>query len=451
MVFTMNPEEEELDSKLLKDFIDKHAAFRARYDMLSNMYRGQHEILTADEKENGKPDNRLVVNFAKYIVDTLNGYFVGTPIKTIHEHAETADRMKLIAKRNSQNDNNAELAKMCSIYGHAYEFLYQDEESNTRVTYMRPQEAFVIYDDTIAQSPLYGVRVYKDKDDNLKGSIYSRTDEQPFFVNEKGEMVVENGIPHYYGDVPMIEYLENEERQAAFENVIPLINAYNKAISEKANDVDYFADAYLSILGVEIAEENLSEIRDHRIINLKEAGGDAGKIVVEFLDKPNADGTQENLINRLQDLIFQIAMVANISDKNFGASSGISLKYKLQPMENIALMKERKFTAGMMRRFKMMFAIPSQFTQTPESYLEIDYVFGRNIPNDLVDEANAVSQLVGILPNSVLLGMLSVVDNVQDVIDALEEEKAASATSAYERDMNTPFNEKVSTDGSQEE
>lgn len=33
------------------------------------------------------------------------------------------------------------------------------------------------------------------------------------------------------------------------------INAYNKALSEKANDVDYFADAYLKILGERIDDE----------------------------------------------------------------------------------------------------------------------------------------------------------------------------------------------------
>ena len=33
-----------------------------------------------------------------------------------------------------------------------------------------------------------------------------------------------------------------------FEPVLTMINAYNKAISEKANDVDYFADAYLKVL-----------------------------------------------------------------------------------------------------------------------------------------------------------------------------------------------------------
>ena len=29
----------------------------------------------------GDPDNRVVVNFPKKLVDTFNGYFIGTPVK----------------------------------------------------------------------------------------------------------------------------------------------------------------------------------------------------------------------------------------------------------------------------------------------------------------------------------------------------------------------------------
>lgn len=435
----MDPEQE-LTGEKLQEFINRYKARLPRYLKLKSMYKGNHEIKFKEDKALNKPDNRLVVNFAKYIVDTLNGYFIGNPVKTIHDDKEIADAMKLIAKRNSQNDNNAELSKMCSIYGHAYEFVYMDEESNTRVTYLEPSEAFLIYDDTIAQRPLYGIRLLTDQDNKIYGTIYSDNDEVEFYENDKGEIVIENGgKEHYFGDVPLIEYIENEERQSAFENVETLINAYNEALSEKKNDVDYFADAYLSILGVDLDEETLEQIRDHRIINLKD--GDVNKIIVEFLDKPNADTTQENLIERLEKLIFQISMVANMNDETFGTRTGIALKYKLQSMENIALMKERKFTKGMTRRFKMMFSIPTNFGVDREEYLHIDYVFSRNIPNDVLDEAAAADKLAGITSKRTLLSMLSVVDNVQDELDQIVEEEEADEEkqSSFSRDMNTPF------------
>ena len=116
------------------------------------------------------------------------------------------------------------------------------------------------------------------------------------------------------------------------------IDAYNKAISEKANDVDYFADAYLEILGPKLEDDDVTHIRDNRIINFD---GDTERMLVDFLQKPDGDTTQEHLIERLEKLIFQISMVANISDESFGTSSGIAMKYKLQGMSNLAKTKER--------------------------------------------------------------------------------------------------------------
>lgn len=435
-IFTMDPEEE-LTIEKLQEFIDKHNKRQPRYKRLKDMYENDHEILHQEDKEMGKPDNRLVVNFAKYIVDTLNGYFIGIPVKTVHENAEVSDKLKIIAKRNSQNDNNAELSKLCSIYGHGYEFLYQDEDACTRVTYIKPQEAFVIYDDTIAQEPLYGVRIIKDNEGKAKGTIYSRDDELQFYTGKDGLVIESKNKEHYFRDVPLIEYVENEERQSAFESVESLINAYDKGLSEKANDVDYFADAYLAILGAELDEDTLREIKDNRIINLK--GGDTDKIILKFLDKPNADTTQENLLNRVERLIFQNSMVANISEENFGTSSGIALKFRLQPMENISLMKERKFNKGMTRRFKMMFAIPTNFGVSDEEYLKIDYVFKRNIPNNILEEADAASKLSGISSKRTQLSMLSAVDNVRDELNRIEKEKKKERLNSFHQDMNTPL------------
>lgn len=63
--------------------------------------------------------------------------------------------------------------------------------------------------------------------------------------------------------------------------MLELINGYNKALSEKANDVDYYADAYLKILGTKLDNESLKSLRDSRILNFE--GQDADKLIVEFL------------------------------------------------------------------------------------------------------------------------------------------------------------------------
>ena len=148
--------------------------------------------------------------------------------------------------------------------------------------------------------------------------------------------------------IPIIEAMENDERLSVIKNVLPLIDEIDKAMSEKANDVDYFADAYMKVLGAILSEDDLENLRNYRIINLKSRESDdpnetPESLDVDFLSKPNADETQENLINRIVDNLYQVSMITNLNDKDFGNSTGVALEMKYKPMLNLATLKSRGF------------------------------------------------------------------------------------------------------------
>lgn len=427
-------EEIELTGELLEEFIQQHRTLVLRYEELDRMYRGEHPILRMEEKALFKPDNRLVVNYAKFIVDTFNGFFMGEPVKVTSESEVVSEYIRLIEKYNDIDDNNADLSKKCSIYGHAFELVFLDEEAQIGVTNIDPKECFIIYDNSIRERPLYGVRYRVDEERKIEGTI-SDPEKIRYFVIADDGLVFTDEKPNYFGDIPIIEYVENEERMGAFEPVETLINAYNKAISEKTNDVDYFADAYMKILGAMLDEETLQQIRDNRIINM--AGQSDGNLVVEFMGKPNADETQENLLDRLEKLIFAISMVANITDETFGTASGIALKYKLLSMSNLANTKERKFVKGFNRRFQLISQVPNAKIN-PEDLWGIEYQFTRNMPNNLAEEAEQARALKGIVSDKTILQALSIVQDVGAEVERLEEENAY---------INPYIAERVSDDG----
>lgn len=418
---------------LLQEHLDLHKReVTNRYKKLKDAYESDHEILHEAAKPKYKPDNRIVVNFPKYITDTFEGFFIGIPVKTTADDESVSAYVEYLDQYNDQDDNNAELSKLMSNYGKGYEVYFTDENSELCMTYLSPVEAFMIHDDSIIERPLFFVRRYTDRDGNEFGCIYDRGYFRSFKVTGGLRWIDEDWQPHHFNDVPATEFIQNEERQGIFEPVLSMVNAYNKAISEKANDVDYFADAYLKILGVLLGEDELQHIRDNRIINFE--GEDVEKIVVEFMDKPNNDTAQENLLQRLERLIFAISMVANISDENFGASSGIALRYKLQAMSNLAKTKERKFTSGMNRRYKLLFAHPASKVPA-DSWLQLHYRFTTNIPANLLEEAQIAAQMEGITSHETQLRVLSCVDNVQAELDKIEEENEAPAQTAVDRAM----------------
>ena len=416
------PKGHEITTAELEDFLNKHQQENtSRYEPLKKAYESDHDIKYQAAKAAYKPDNRIVVNFPKYIVDTMNGFFIGIPIKTTADKTEVSEYVAYLDQYNDQDDNNAELSKIMSIYGKGFEMYYADEEAELCITYLSPLEAFMIYDDSIVERPMYFVRRYKDNDDNEFGSI-SNSYGVRYFKNDGGVKWLDTDwAAHNFNGVPATEYIENAERQGLFEPVMSMVNAFNKAISEKANDVDYFADAYLKVLGAKVDTEDISFIRDTRVLNLFDDLGGNNDIVAEFMDKPSNDTSQENLLNRLERLIFQISMVANISDENFGGSSGIALKYKLQAMSNLEKTKERKFTSGMNRRYKLLFSHP--LSKVPEdAWLQLHYKFTPNIPANLLEETQIAAGMEGITSHKTQLTVISAVEDVDAELEQIEEE-----------------------------
>ena len=425
------PKDTEMTLTLLSEFLEKHRREAVkRYKKLQDAYESNHEILHQPLKPAYKPDNRIVVNFPKYIVDTMNGFFIGNPIQIVSDDTAVSDFVEYLDRYNDQDDNNAELSKICSIHGHGFEMYYTDENAELCITYLSPLEAFMIYDESIVERPLFFVRRYTDKDNTEYGSISDKYGVRNFKITGGLKWLEDNWSPHYFDGVPAVEYVENAERQGSFEPVLSLVNSYNKAISEKANDVDYFADAYLKVLGATVERDDIKFIRDNRVVNF--TGEDTGSLVVEFMDKPNNDTAQENLLNRIERLIFQISMVADISDENFGSSSGIALKYKLQAMSNLEKVKERKFTSGMNRRYKLLFSHPASKVPA-DAWISLKYKFTPNIPANLHEEAQIAAQMEGITSKETQLRVLSIVDSPKEEKERMQRETDEAQEQAIEK------------------
>lgn len=425
------PRGTEMTPELLAKYMNLHKQeIAGRYQKLQDAYKNKYAIGDLPRKADWKPDNRIPVNFAKYIVDTMNGFFMGIPVKVTSDDEKVSKYLELLDQYNDQDDNNAELSKICDIFGSGYEMYYVDEAGNIGITYLSPMDAFMIYDDSILERPLFFVRHYIDTNRVEHGS-WSNGNVVQHFINNSSYKWTDEPRVHGFDGVPAVEFMENEERIGIFEGALPMIDAYNKAISEKANDVDYFADAYLKILGTKLTEDDLKDLRANRIINFD--GNEAGDLVVEFLQKPNGDETQEHLIDRLERLIFQISMVANISGENFGTSSGIALKYKLLSMSNLAKIKERKFKSGMNQRYRLIFSNPVTGMQK-NAWMGVKAHFALNFPANLLDEAQIASQLSGVVSKETQLKILSVVDDVSQEIERIKRERD---TEGYETDYPT--------------
>ena len=441
---------EEVTAELVSEAVQLHQSRLLKgYIENEDMYMSKHDILKAPKKDSWKPDNRLVINYAKYIVDTFSGYQIGVPVKITHDDDTTSKFIYDFRKLNDMEDNEFELAKIADVFGHAFLYVYQDEEGNTRTTYNSPVNMFIVHDNSIQEKPLFAVRyAFNDGEATGYGQVITTTEVIETTFQLGGSVTFHERTPHIYGKLPVVEMIENEERQGIFDSVKTLINALNKAASEKANDVDYFADAYLKIVGVELKDGMADQIRENRIFNLWK-NGDGALPEVGFLEKPNSDTTQENLIALLKESIFAVSMVANLSEEDFGNASGTALAFKLQAMDNLAKMKDRKMQSAFNRLYEIVFNVPMAKVPS-DGWTGIKYNFTRNVPRNVLEEAQIVAQLSGQISNATKLSVLSIVDNPQDELDKMAEEEENSSLLSKKLALNERLADKDLQSDSQE-
>lgn len=425
---------DEIDSDTLRAFIDDNQSRATQLSKNYQLYSGEHNILRQPRDPNSsRPDNRLVSNWANYVVSTYVGYFMGKPVKITFDDESTNEKLQDWFNNNSFQDKLADMAKQVAIYGRSYMLAYQDENADTKIAVVEPDEGFMVYDTTINHNPLAFVR-YNYFDSELTGEMYTK-DEVVSFA-DGGSTV--SSQKHLFGQVPAVEFYANNARLSLVGKIATLVDEYDSVISRKANQVDYFDQAYLKILGVPLERdkktgEPVLNLGANKVLYSPDA--DAANGVVDFISKPDGDNMQENMLNRLKDDIFQTSMVANLNDDTFsGNSSGVAIRYKLLPMQNQAASEERKFTMALRYLLGSVLSIGTIIGSADVNQVQKDlkFQFVRNIPLDIANEAQAASTMNGIVSKETQLSTLSFVDDPKAEIKRIQDEQAEQQKQAIQ-------------------
>jgi SPP1 family phage portal protein len=219
---------------------------------------------------------------------------------------------------------------------------------------------------------------------------------------------------HYIGDVPVIEFPNNDDRIGDFERVMTLIDAYDKAQSNIANDFEYFSDAYLVL-------KNLSSTQPEDIENMKlsrtmliDDAGDA-----KWLLKDVQDSAHENFKRRLAEDIHRFSQTPNLTDESFaGNASGVALRYKLLGLEWNASVKERKFKRALQRRIELICNVLN-LKGANYDWREIDIQFHRNLPQNELEQVQIASMLKGIISDDTLLSIIPYIDDPSNEMEKI--------------------------------
>lgn len=428
----------EINGALVGRLIRRHINNeQERFKKLMAYYLGEQAIMHREGKSAGLPNTKVMCNHAKYIVDMAEGYMFGGPIKYSPSKGYNIEPLKDVLAEQEITNVDTLLCKHMGIYGKAFELIYINEDGKPRSCVVSPENAFVVYDDSVAKTPIIGVRYYekKDADGNTVGveaCVYDSENYTKYSGTTYEGIKADKTEPHYLSRVPLIEYLNNEEEQGDFEQLISLIDAYNILASDRVNDKEQFVDAFLFLRGVEVDTEEAKKLKIEKILH-GPTDADA-----KYLSKVLSEADMSVLRGELKEDIHRLSLVPDLSDVEFGSNlSGVAIKYKLFGFDQKADNKEKYFKISLRQRFEIYVEYLSfkQIMARVPSH-KVDFDFCRNLPENLLEISQMIMNLKGTVSDETLIAQIPFITDAKEERELMmQQQEQESAGRVKEQEL----------------
>ena len=234
--------------------------------------------------------------------------------------------------------------------------------------------------------------------------------------------MIEEMVPHYFGDVPIIEYRNNKLCIGDFEQQISLIDAYNKLMSDRVNDKEQFVEALLVVYGSLMGDDNEEVSETMKILKengLLELPSEAR---AEYISRTFDESGMEVLRKAIKEDIYTFSHVPNLTDENFvGNSSGVAMEYKLLGLQMITGEKEKYYKKGLRRRIDL-FCNYLGLKAININKNNIKITFTRKLPKNLNELAQMIANLSGKVSNETLIEQLPFVEDASNEAEKVKKE-----------------------------
>ncbi|WP_337019745.1 phage portal protein [Oceanobacillus massiliensis] len=405
---------DELVLKLIKE-LDKR---KPTYSKLYNYYEGKHGILNQKPKvDETRADERAFFNYCRKTVQQYTGYLLGKPV---NYSSKTNDREFLdtleLYYSHWEKDHNINLKQQVEIYGHAYEVSFINRDGQFQSTYFNPIEMITLNDGSIDRNVSVGVRKYKVEFDDAE---YVDVWDSEHYTNYKlndGKLILINQKIHFFSHCPVTEVLNNDSKKSAFEDIIPIVDMYNYINSTAANEIIDHRQAYLVIENAELSQEEAKKMKENGVL-LTPAGAK-----VYWATKNVNDTFVNNMLERWQNEIYIQTNTVNLTESQASNTSGVSIRLKLQELENISAIKEAIFEKTLKKRVKLFCEWLDKAKNKQYDWRDVSVSFTRNVPVDEKSISEMVRDLQGILPNEELVSWLPRVTNPSSSMERLKQE-----------------------------
>lgn len=358
-------------------------------------------------------DNRIPMNRHRLIVDQKIGYLFTYPPQI---SAKDGGSKGITEKINAAlGEDYAKVIKQLGLdasnTGRGWLHYWYDEGEPFQYWFINPLQILPVYDSSSVKKPLkYIVRKYSfvDGGGNSKTRYELWDDREVAYLEKAEEEGAEiefealpaggfNIQPHYYGEIPFLEFQNNGTATSDLNMYKAVIDAVDKLVSGYANDVD---DLQEIIWVIKNYNGELSET-DY------DKGGNEVKKDVDLLKKLKAekwvsvdengglDAVRGEIPYEARSAFFDIlirelyisAMAVNPSTENTGNQSGVYISFLYSLLELKSGLLETEFRSAVAHLARAIL----RYLGEPED-IELEQTWTRNLPRNDVEAASIIAQ-----------------------------------------------------------
>ena len=414
--------------ELLEEAFKQHLQNIPRYEILGKYYNGNHKIHERVQGDKNRPNTKMANAFPKYIVTMTTGYLLGDKVKYSSDRGVNTEPLTEVYDKSGFWSSDEEIARDMGVYGKALELLYLNKANPPFVQskVINPANSFVVYSDDVSDKPMYGIYYYSRLQDGIQTKqiimVYTTKHLYTYETTNKtidSSAFVEPVVTqHFFEDIPIIEYYNNEEYRGDFEPVIDLIDAYDLLQSDRVNDVERFVQAILFLKNFTLAQADAKLLKENRILSAIGQDTDA-KWLVNALDQQGI----EVLRKTIEADIHKFSFVPSMSDENFANNvSGVAMRFKLIGLAQMTKIKKRYMEKGLRQRLRLIINVPNKRLDIKEADLTVE--FTHSLPVNELEIAQMIQTLTGLVTNETLIELLPFVTDSKAENQAVEAEQA---------------------------
>lgn len=452
---------EPLDDRTIAREVNKalliHRKNEEECKALFRIYRGNQEILYR-QRGNRIVNNRVVLDYPLAFTRNITGYTYAGGIRYVPTEDTYAEQVRVLnnfMRCENKHVFDKTMADNQSITGTSYLSIFPDEMEKNGVPFelsdLSPEHAFVAYSAMNKNVPVFSWNVFPIFTNGTRywvHQVYSREHKWLFqsrsrYAVRQEDLLKEKSHAHILGEVPIIEYPNNQFRLGDWECSVSVFNALNNMASDGINDVEQTVLSYLALFGVDLEPEDLEKMKKNRILVFKGASGinQDAKFITAQLDGNSAQLLRSYLEQALK-------FIVGIPDRDVGQSgsdTGISAEVRTGSNDMEIVARNKTIFTSMSERRLLRIALnilsPKYLKDLRVENIDID--IPRNKLTDIVSktQAGSTAYSMGIAKTDVAR-IMDVTNDIIGFCDRWEknEQKKDSVSENEVKSVETPLN-----------